>query len=315
MNQQMSSTHQTSSSRVIPGGGVFQTTSKVYESRQEYQYEQQYGGNYQTQPKSLPTQQDYSVQQQFHQQHNIQRPFNEFQVPIQTGYQQNLQQQQTFKSQGFTGQSKFQRPQQDQFSNAPNVQYQNIPSQTQGQFVPQSHARFQTPQSTPQTKPINIPQGNQPLSSDQKQARFPGNKQFTPTKQFQPMFQKGNPDLQQSQQPAEWPPKNEGGPNLTTTYPSGFKLKEEAPMDNTSGIPVVPSQPAFKITQPMKVKGDDKWPPKKYAEDITQEQVREFVKPKKSNRDYSEFFAQNALPNSYPAYRAPPGTQHRGVDE
>lgn len=215
MNQQMSSTHQTSSSTVIPGGGVFKTTSKVYESRQEYQYEQQYGGNYQTQPKSLPAQQDYNVQQQFHQQHNIQRPFNDFQIPIQTGYQQNLQQQQTFKSQGFAGQSKFQqpqqskfqRPQQDQFSNAPNVQYQNIPSQPQGQFVPQSHTRFQTPQSTPQTKPSNIPQGNQPLASDQKQVRFPGNKQFAPTKQFQPMFQKGIPDLQQSQQTAEWPPK------------------------------------------------------------------------------------------------------------
>lgn len=41
-------------------------------------------------------------------------------------------------------------------------------------------------------------------------------------------------------------------------------------------------------------------------------QVREFVKPKKQNKDYSGFFAQHQLPSNYTGYRAPPGTQHVG---
>lgn len=27
-------------------------------------------------------------------------------------------------------------------------------------------------------------------------------------------------------------------------------------------------------------------------------------------KDYSSFFAKNALPNNYPGYKVPPGTQH-----
>ena len=44
-------------------------------------------------------------------------------------------------------------------------------------------------------------------------------------------------------------------------------------------------------------------------------QVREFIKPKKVTKDYAEFFAQNALPNNYPGYRAPPGTQHHITED
>lgn len=124
--------------------------------------------------------------------------------------------------------------------------------------------------------------------------------------------------------PVEWPPRCEfsrsqeqldqqenEAPNLTTTYPSGFKLKDQAGFQ-TGPAKVVTSQPAFKITQPIRRSGDDKWPPKGSAEP-TQEEVREFVKPKKSNRNYEEFFAQNALPHNYAGYRPPPGTQHFGT--
>ncbi|XP_064085035.1 forkhead box protein P2-like isoform X3 [Macrobrachium nipponense] len=101
------------------------------------------------------------------------------------------------------------------------------------------------------------------------------------------------------------------GPNLTTTYPSSFKLKDQ-PSFQTAPARVVTSQPAFKITQPIRRRGDDKWPPRGAGEP-TQEEVREFIKPKKNNRNYEEFFAQNALPNNYAGYRPPPGTQHHGL--
>lgn len=125
--------------------------------------------------------------------------------------------------------------------------------------------------------------------------------------------------------PVEWPPRPEHGesqdqpdqinnaPNLTTTYPSGFKYREKAPLDNVPAK-VVMSQPAFKISQPIRRRGDDKWPPKTGIEPV-QNEVREFIKPKKMAKNYGEFFAQNALPHNYAAYRPPPGTQHRAVED
>lgn len=103
------------------------------------------------------------------------------------------------------------------------------------------------------------------------------------------------------------------GPNLTTTYPSSFKLRDQ-PSFQTAPARVVTSQPAFKITQPIRRRGDDKWPPKGAGEP-TQDEVREFIKPKKNNKNYDEFFAQNALPHNYAGYRPPPGTQHHGLLE
>ncbi|KAG0728521.1 hypothetical protein GWK47_032311 [Chionoecetes opilio] len=98
--------------------------------------------------------------------------------------------------------------------------------------------------------------------------------------------------------------------NQTTTYPSGFKLKDD---NNAPGM-IVTSQPAFKISQPVRRRGDDKWPPKGAFEE-PQMEVREFNIPKKGSKDYSKFFAQNALPHNHAAYRAPPGTQHFQVEE
>ncbi|XP_042227279.1 uncharacterized protein LOC121869768 isoform X3 [Homarus americanus] len=113
--------------------------------------------------------------------------------------------------------------------------------------------------------------------------------------------------------PANYPQIN-NAPNMTTTYPSGFKFKENAPVDHSVPVKVVMSQPAFKISQPIRRRGDDKWPPKGFGEPV-QEEVREFIKPKKMQRDYGGFFSQNALPNNYAGYRPPPGTQHFGTDE
>ncbi|XP_018023873.1 proline-rich receptor-like protein kinase PERK8 isoform X2 [Hyalella azteca] len=103
-------------------------------------------------------------------------------------------------------------------------------------------------------------------------------------------------------------------PNQTTVYPSNFKLRNEMPI-HQEGARVVTSQPAFKMTKPMKMRGDSKWPPASAAQDEPEQQVREFIKPKKQCKDYSSFFAQHQLPPSYTGYRAPPGTQHVGADE
>ncbi|KAF2360544.1 hypothetical protein FHG87_008695 [Trinorchestia longiramus] len=116
----------------------------------------------------------------------------------------------------------------------------------------------------------------------------------------------------------EWPPQPQqpgAEDNQTTTYPSNFKLRNEMPIQQERAR-VVTSQPAFKMTKPMKMRGDGKWPPTSASLDEPQEQeVREFIKPKKQCKDYSSFFAQHQLSPSYTGYRAPPGTQHVGYDE
>merc|ERR1712106_159851 len=100
--------------------------------------------------------------------------------------------------------------------------------------------------------------------------------------------------------------------NMTTQLPGGFKMREKAPVQQTPPAMII-AQPAFKISQPLKQKGDKNWPPKENGnQTVTQEQVREFTKPKGGKRDYTEFFAQNALPQTFNQYRAPPGTQHHG---
>jgi len=101
--------------------------------------------------------------------------------------------------------------------------------------------------------------------------------------------------------------------NQTTVYPSIFKMRNQAPVDQAPP-PVYACQPVFNVNRPMRVKGDAKWPPKG-AEQDEQPQVQSWVKPKKQNKDYSKFFSKNALPDSYTGYRAPPGTQHVGGEE
>nr|XP_027209019.1 ATP-dependent RNA helicase DHH1-like isoform X4 [Penaeus vannamei] len=126
-----------------------------------------------------------------------------------------------------------------------------------------------------------------------------------PSQQQQMVSQQQQVQQQQQQQHRQ---QNENAPNMTTTYPSGFKLRERAPVEQAPAR-VVTSQPAFKMTQPIRKSGDSKWPPKGNMEP-TQQEVREFIKPRKSNKDYSEFFAQNALPHNYAAYRPAQAPQH-----
>lgn len=101
--------------------------------------------------------------------------------------------------------------------------------------------------------------------------------------------------------------------NQTTVYPSIFKMRNQAPIQQTPTT-VYACQPVFNVNRPMRMRGDAKWPPRG-AEENDQPQVKQVVVvPKKQCKDYSKFFTKNALPDSYTGYRAPPGTQHVGAE-
>jgi len=106
---------------------------------------------------------------------------------------------------------------------------------------------------------------------------------------------------------------NETGPNQTTVYPSVFKLRNQAPVQQAPP-PVYNMQPVFNVNRPMRRRGDAFWPPR--DSNVQQEQVQEAASvPRRQCKDYSRFFSKHQLPCNYTAYRAPPGTQHVGEDE
>ncbi|XP_062552559.1 uncharacterized protein LOC134217767 isoform X2 [Armigeres subalbatus] len=94
-------------------------------------------------------------------------------------------------------------------------------------------------------------------------------------------------------------------------------LRKEAPMSQEP-TPVYHTEPVAAIYQGgTNMRGDQKWPPadvKKQSE-LENEERRKLAqqpafRPRKVQKDYSDFFAKNALNATYPGYRAPPGTQH-----
>jgi len=103
-------------------------------------------------------------------------------------------------------------------------------------------------------------------------------------------------------------PKNFEPPPTTIT------LRSEAPVSQEQA-PCIVSQPATSTFRGgYRRRGDLKWPPAQYRSESVEENELtakgSAVRPKKVKKDYMPFFAQNALPNTYPGYRAPPGTQH-----
>lgn len=82
--------------------------------------------------------------------------------------------------------------------------------------------------------------------------------------------------------------------------------------------PVYQTQPVAAIYQGgSNMRGDQKWPPEEYKRqsEVDNEERRKLAqepafRPRRQQKDYADFFAKNALNNTYPGYRAPPGTQH-----
>ncbi|XP_068201983.1 nuclear transcription factor Y subunit beta-like [Palaemon carinicauda] len=320
---------------------------KTVKQVQEYQtYEQQFSGgshgSYQYQLPQQPQSLQYQTSHQSVSSSSQQLPHGmEHQVPIQMAPAGMTQQHHQGPRHGvptpFAGMTFPQQstsPHQYASQNvAPPQQFSNQNATPPQQFLNQtanpsqqfSNQNASPPQQTFQN--AGPPPANHYAASQNSIPAQPASRNATPTLQSasqkvtEPAYTIGttldNPDgytTAYNTIRGEWPPKDQNdAPNLTTTYPSAFKLKDQATFQ-AGPAKVVTSQPAFKITQPIRRRGDDKWPPRGVGEP-TQEEVREFIKPKKNNRNYDEFFAQNALPNNYAGYRPPPGTQHRGLLE
>lgn len=98
--------------------------------------------------------------------------------------------------------------------------------------------------------------------------------------------------------------------------PATVALRPAAPVSQEPP-PVFTSQPAATKAVGVRMRGDEKWPPTAYKMQAAAEnEARKALakgpafRPKKVHKDYSAFFAQNALTPNYPTYKAPPGTQH-----
>ena len=59
------------------------------------------------------------------------------------------------------------------------------------------------------------------------------------------------------------------------------------------------------------------WPPKGLTSttDIQQLPTRSPGAVRRQPKNYRDFFSQNQLPANFPTYRAPPGTQHFGLED
>lgn len=64
------------------------------------------------------------------------------------------------------------------------------------------------------------------------------------------------------------------------------------------------------------LRGDLKWPPEECKKQADEENRLRLelakgpaFRPKRPNKNYTEFFAQHALNSTYPGYKIPPGTQ------
>ncbi|XP_037068734.1 uncharacterized protein LOC119090040 [Pollicipes pollicipes] len=67
---------------------------------------------------------------------------------------------------------------------------------------------------------------------------------------------------------------------------------------------------------PVRARGDLKWPPESYrkkpGDDLPPSRLE---KPRLPKKDYSQFFAQNTLPDTHCGYRVAPGVCHITPEE
>ncbi|XP_061503882.1 GATA zinc finger domain-containing protein 10 isoform X7 [Anopheles gambiae] len=201
-----------------------------------------------------------------------------------------------------------------QFSSSPSSPsspfYQQQQQQQQQQYQPGYAPSGQTgpaawygarkPEAQHQQQPL-APQYQNPLEQQPYQPQ--------PTEAFQPLTAQQQQPLYQPAQPPQ--PHQQLPPTLITT------LRKEPPMSQEPA-PVYQTQPVAAIYQGgSNMRGDQKWPPEEYKRqsEVDNEERRKLAqqpafRPRRQQKDYADFFAKNALNNTYPGYRAPPGTQH-----
>lgn len=94
-----------------------------------------------------------------------------------------------------------------------------------------------------------------------------------------------------------------------------FKLKEEAPITQKPHD-IITSEPIFKQATPLRKLGDMVWPPKSGSSNNGEVVMSQDAIPsRRQQKNYQSFFGQHQLNASFPMYRAPPGTQHFGLEE
>lgn len=95
--------------------------------------------------------------------------------------------------------------------------------------------------------------------------------------------------------------------------PGLILLKKHAPISQEPQA-VFNSQPVFKRATPVRMLGDMVWPPKG-AGGSSDNSTQSPGVVRRQPKNYQEFFSSNQLPANFPTYRAPPGTQHFGLEE
>nr|BAN20719.1 conserved hypothetical protein [Riptortus pedestris] len=100
--------------------------------------------------------------------------------------------------------------------------------------------------------------------------------------------------------------------------PKTTVILRPSPPISQAPAPVYQAQPvAASVQGGARMRGDQKWPPESVKQQTEAENAARIAlakgpafRPRKVQKDYSNFFAQHALNPTYPGYRAPPGTQH-----
>lgn len=195
-------------------------------------------------------------------------------------------------------------------------EYEQVQQQPQQQQQQQHHQpapayqQYQQPQAQQQPRERIIP-----IQRPEQQQYQP-----QPTQAFQPLVpqqQQQQPQQQQFYQPEPQQQQQHHHQKQPEPVPFFTTLRSEPPMSQEPA-PVYQTQPVAAIYQGgSNMRGDQKWPPaevKKQSELENEERRRlaqePAFRPRKVQKDYSSFFAKNALNQTYPGYRAPPGTQH-----
>ncbi|XP_053604125.1 DNA translocase FtsK-like isoform X2 [Plodia interpunctella] len=299
---------------------AYHNTAQHSPSAQPQQYQQQYQNppnQYQNQPNQYQNQPNqyqnqpsqYQNQPQYSPQPNQSNQSQQYPSQPQAQYQQP-QSQPSYcegKRQEATGLSKL-------IPFGPGVTASPAsPSYRQGPPSPGVAQPYRQPNSrwAPVPAPLSPQtQGSQPSYPQQQQYSQP---QFSPQQQYSQPQYSTQPQYSPNQYSEPYqPPQREFEPP-----PSTITLRQQPPV-HQQPPPVFTSQPAAaSFKGGVNMRGDQKWPPQSVKEAVAAENEARMqlargpaCRPRKVKKDYSSFFAQHALTNNYPGYRAPPGTQH-----
>ncbi|CAK9804120.1 PDZ and LIM domain protein Zasp [Anthophora plagiata] len=212
--------------------------------------------------------------------------------------------------------------------------YQSSPSSGSSPQLP-SIARSSTQSGVPSSSPSPVSPGGtlRQLSHFQHQPVPKGWRPVTPpatspvlhqspqqawsTQQQQQQQQNHIPQQHPQDYNPSRPSQNQASAVTYEAPPSTITLRPEPPISQAPA-PVYQAQPAAtKAPVSGNMRGDLKWPPPSVKAQTEAENRARMelakgpaVRPRRVHKDYSGFFAQHALNNSYPGYRAPPGTQY-----